>query len=176
MRVPWFRKGFPIKETVIHNDQTQLDADKVKAEIEEIEEEPDTPKFFNAFEFISSMSSGFDLSSLFENKRKVGSMFTSRCTAKAIVSKIEAVAKGLSYKVCKVKDFKVKMEGKLEGRKGKLAVVAEVFEVAPEVAIVEFSKSSGDTLEYAKFCEHDVRPALKDIVWTWQGDTICDAN
>lgn len=176
MRVPWFRKGFPIKETVIHNDQTQLDADKVKAEIEEIEEEPDTPKFFNAFEFISSMSSGFDLSSLFENKRKVGSMFTSRCTAKAIVSKIEAVAKGLSYKVCKVKDFKVKMEGKLEGRKGKLAVMAEVFEVAPEVAIVEFSKSSGDTLEYAKFCEHDVRPALKDIVWTWQGDTICDAN
>jgi 5'-AMP-activated protein kinase catalytic alpha subunit len=48
-----------------------------------------------------------------------------------------------------------------------------VFEVAPEVAVVEFSKSSGDTLEYATFCKEDVRPALKDIVWTWQGDNVC---
>ena len=57
--------------------------------------------------------------------------------------------------------------------KGKLAVTAEVFEVAPEVAVVEFSKSAGDTLEYKKFCEEDVRPALKDIVWSWQGENNC---
>ncbi|RRT40310.1 hypothetical protein B296_00053987, partial [Ensete ventricosum] len=45
-----------------------------------------------------------------------------------------------------------------------------VFEAAAGVAVVEFSKSTGDTLEYTKFCEEDVRPGLKDIVWTWQGD------
>ncbi|GMY29190.1 CBL-interacting serine/threonine-protein kinase 5-like [Fagus crenata] len=180
MRVPWFRKAFTrplafsIKETT-PSKVTQLEAEEDEHENEE-EESPKNPKFFNAFEFISSMSSGFDLSSLFEKKRKVGSMFTSKCAAAAIVAKIETVAKGLSYKVWKVKDFKVRMEGNAEGRKGKLAVTAEVFEVAPEVAIVEFSKSAGDTLEYAKFCEQDVRPALKDIVWTWQGDTLCNAN
>jgi 5'-AMP-activated protein kinase catalytic alpha subunit len=50
-------------------------------------------------------------------------------------------------------------------------MTVEVFEVAPEVAVVEFSKSAGDTLEYVKFCEEQVRPSLKDIVWSWQGDT-----
>lgn len=138
-----------------------------------------TPAFFNAFAFISSMSSGFDLSSLFETKKKTGSMFTSRCSVEAIVEKIEVTAEGLRFGVAKEKDFKLRLEGAAEGRKGKLAVTAEVYEVAAEVAVVEFSKSAGDTLEYVKFCEEDVRPALKDIVWTWQGDatnTGCNGN
>ncbi|XVF41186.1 hypothetical protein PTKIN_Ptkin01aG0259800 [Pterospermum kingtungense] len=29
-------------------------------------------------------------------------------------------------------------------------------------------KSSGDTLEFWKMLQKDVRPALKDIVWAWQ--------
>ena len=92
------------------------------------------------------------------------------------MAKIAAAARGLSFRVAEVKDFKIRLQGAAEGRKGRLAVTAEVFEVAPEVAVVEFSKSAGDTLEYAKFCEEDVRPALKDIVWTWQGDATCAAN
>lgn len=177
MRVPWFRKGFirpiravsavePIKEAT----QSEAAGDNHDYEL------PRTPKFFNAFEFISSMSSGFDLSSLFEKKRKVGSIFTSRFGAASIMAKLEAVAKGLSFRVVKEKDFKVRMEAAAEGRKGTLAITAEVFEVVPEVAIVEFSKSAGDTLEYTKFFEDDVRPALKDIVWTWQGDSICNGG
>ncbi|GMI92450.1 CBL-interacting protein kinase 25, SNF1-RELATED PROTEIN KINASE 3.25 [Hibiscus trionum] len=172
MRVPWFRKGFTrplafsIEEPI--SDANTEDDDSAAPMSNKLS----SPKFFNAFEFISSMSSGFDLSSLFENKRKSGTMFTSRCSATAIVAKIEAVAKGLNFRVGKVKDFKMKLQGSSEGRKGKLLVTAEVSEVAPEVAIVEFSKSSGDTLEYAKFCEENVRPALKDIVWTWQGDNF----
>ncbi|KAG5626286.1 hypothetical protein H5410_011504 [Solanum commersonii] len=48
-----------------------------------------------------------------------------------------------------LKEFKVKMQGTSNGRKGKLSVMAEVIEVEPEVAIVQFSKSAGDTfLEY----------------------------
>ncbi|GMI81516.1 CBL-interacting protein kinase 25, SNF1-RELATED PROTEIN KINASE 3.25 [Hibiscus trionum] len=166
-RVPWFLKrftrplAFSIEELPISDDSAESKSNKLSS-----------PKFFNAFEFISSMSSGFDLSSLFENKRKSGTMFTSRCSATAIMAKIEAAAKGLNFKVGNVKDFKMKLQGSSEGRKGKLLVTVEVSEVAPEVAIVEFSKSSGDTLEYAKFCEENVRPALKDIVWTWQGDNF----
>lgn len=176
MQNPWFQKGFskpiaisipePVGET---NDK---DDDKIIEEMELEKTTSSSPPFYNAFEFISSMSSGFDLSSLFEKKRKSGSMFTSKCSAAAIVAKLEAVAKRLNFSVG-VKEFKVKMQGKMEGRKGKLAVTAEVFEVAPEVAVVEFSKSAGDTLEYKKFCEEDVRPALKDIVWSWQGENNC---
>jgi hypothetical protein len=55
---------------------------------------PKTPKFFNAFEFISSMLFRFDLSSLFEKKRKVGSIFTSKCRVAVILAKIDAMAKG----------------------------------------------------------------------------------
>ncbi|URE42081.1 cbl-interacting protein kinase [Musa troglodytarum] len=109
---------------------------------------PATPRFYNAFELISSMATGFDLSTLFESRRKAGTVFTSRSPAAAIVEGLE----------------------RTEGRKGQLAVTAEVFEAAAGVAVVEFSKSSGDTLEYTKFCEEGVRPGLKNIVWAWQGD------
>ncbi|GAB4841678.1 CBL-interacting serine/threonine-protein kinase 16 [Ancistrocladus abbreviatus] len=163
-RVPWFCKGFrPPKafmaeEKIIENEGIGMP-----------NLSPSSPPFLNAFEFICSMSSGFDLSNLFESKRKAGSLFTSKVSANGIVSKIEAVAKGLKCKVAKLKNFKVKLLGPSEGRKGRLAVTVEVFKVAPEVAVVQFSKSAGDSLEYIKFCEEDVRPALKDIVWTWQG-------
>ena len=177
MRTPWFHKGLarPIRTAAMVK-ETTTQVEPSAGDDEHDDPSPKTPKFFNAFEFISSMSSGFDLSSLFEKKRKVGSIFTSRCRAAAILAKIEAVAKGLSMRVAKAKDFKLKMEAPTEGRKGRLAITAEIFEVAPEVAIVEFSKSSGDTLEYSKFFEDDVRPALKDIVWTWQGDCMCNGK
>ncbi|KAJ6924896.1 hypothetical protein NC652_017994 [Populus alba x Populus x berolinensis] len=169
MRNHWFLKGFS-RPVAFSIQESSMD------KTEQVNTNVSSPEFFNAFEFISSMSSGFDLSGLFETKRKSGSMFTSKFSASAIMEKIEGVARGLSYKVAKVKDFKVTLQGPCEGRKGKLAVTAEVFEVAPEVAVVEFSKSSGDTLEYTRFCEEDVRPALKDIVWTWQGDNVCNKD
>ncbi|KAL6216043.1 hypothetical protein ACLB2K_009270 [Fragaria x ananassa] len=176
MRVPWFRKGYTrplaFSPPPASSDKS-FDEDfgsTAPAPADAANHKSQSPNFFNAFQFISSMSSGFDLSNLFESKRKAGTMFTSKCSSAAIMAKIEHAAKALSFKVGTVKDFKLRLQGPNEGRKGRLSVTAEVFEVAPEVAVVEFSKSAGDTLEYAKFCEEDVRPALKDIVWTWQGD------
>lgn len=130
-----------------------------------------SPRFYNAFEFISSMSSGFDLSGMFETHRKSASLFTSKFRASTVMDKLESVAKKLNFKISfsKQNEYKLKMQGISEGRKGKLSVTVEVFEVAPEVAVVEFSKESGDTLEYKKF-EEDVRPGLQDIVWSWQGE------
>lgn len=174
MKNAWFRKGL-VQPITFPNDLD--DNEKVLIKYgdhqEGVLESKHSPPFYNAFEFISSMSSGFDLSSLFEKQKKKGSMFTSKCPAPVILAKLEYVAKKLDFTVV-VSDteFKVKMQGKIEGRKGKLAVMAEVFEVAPEVAVVRLSRCSGDTLEYTKFCEEDVRPALKDIVWSWQGEDI----
>ncbi|KAL0890654.1 hypothetical protein Bca101_014637 [Brassica carinata] len=170
-RTPWFRKSFKAPVAAIESPGRN-----------DVEEEGASPKFFNAFEFISSMSSGFDLSSLFESKRKVRSMFTSRWSAAEIVAKMEGIGKEMGMKVRRTKDFKVKMQGKTEGRKGQISVTAEVFEVAPEVAVVELCKSAGDTLEYNRLYEEQVRPALKDIVWSWHGDSnnnninISDSN
>lgn len=161
MNVPWFQKGLCLSTTTT-NDDLELDS--------KVNLINSTPQFFNAFEFISSMSSGFDLSGLFEEKKKRGSVFTSKCSVSEIVTKIESAAKNLRFKVKKVKDFKLRLQGLIEGRKGKLAVTAEIYEVAPELAVVEFSKCSGDTFEYVKLFEEDVRPALKDIVWSWQGE------
>lgn len=171
----WFQKGLA-QSTVSPND---LEDTENGVRSEDQEEFPGktgskhSPPFYNAFELISSMSSGFDLSSLFETKRRKGSVFTSKCPASMILSTLKSVAKKLNFRVA-VSDteFKVKLLGKEEGRKGKLAVTAEVFELAAELVVVELSKCSGDTFEYTKFCEEDVRPALKDIVWSWQGDNI----
>ncbi|KAG6436880.1 hypothetical protein SASPL_101784 [Salvia splendens] len=56
--------------------------------------------------------------------------------------------------------------GSVTGRKGKLGIAADIFSVAPSIVVVEVKKSSGDTLEYNQFCSKELRPALKDIVWT----------
>uniref|UniRef100_A0A1J3HK67 non-specific serine/threonine protein kinase n=2 Tax=Noccaea caerulescens TaxID=107243 RepID=A0A1J3HK67_NOCCA len=170
MRTPWLRKNFtpPLAFKI---DEPICSPSNNEDEARDLEEtEPISPKFFNAFEFISSMSSGFDLSSLFESKRKVQSVFTSRSPATVIMEKIETATKEMNMNVKTTKDFKVKMEGKTEGRKGRLSMTAEVFEVAPEISVVEFCKAAGDTLEYNRLYEEEVRPALNDIVWSWHGD------
>ncbi|CAL9010868.1 unnamed protein product [Prunus brigantina] len=189
MRDPWFQKGsnFPRPIGVpnsIENDQNKKD-DRIgnlgrsrsgSILTSTTKYSSSSPPFFNAFEFISSMSSGFDLSNIFypstmfKDKRKSGSMFTSKCSSSTIMAKLRVVAERLNFRVVCEKEFKMKLQGKKEGRKGKLAVSAELFHVATEVEVVKFSKLAGDTLEYTKFCEEDVRPALKDIVWTWQGE------
>ncbi|OIW11962.1 hypothetical protein TanjilG_02169 [Lupinus angustifolius] len=171
MNDPWFQIGFirPIafsmKESYFEGD---IDFNDDGVEVNNEVEKPARP-FYNAFEIISSLSHGFDLRSLFETRKRSPSMFISKFSALAVLAKLEAVAKKLNFRVIGKKEFMVRMQGNREGRKGKLAMTVEVFEVAPEVAVVEFNMSSGDTFEYIKFCEEEVRPSLKDIVWTWQG-------
>ncbi|KAF6176913.1 hypothetical protein GIB67_030596 [Kingdonia uniflora] len=81
---------------------------------------------------------------------------------------LEEIAETESFKVQK-KDGKVKLQGSKEGRKGQLAIDAEIFEVTPSFHVVEVKKTAGDTLEYHNFCNQELKPSLKDIVWTWQG-------
>ncbi|KAI9089509.1 hypothetical protein K1719_029114 [Acacia pycnantha] len=184
MNDPWFQYGFmrPIAFSMKEPSSEDFDMEEVEEIVEgergqgSIEnnnnnQTQQSRPFYNAFEIISSLSHGFDLRSLFETRKRSPSMFTTKFSAAAVVGKLEAVARGLNMRVTGKKEFMVKMQGTKEGRKGKLGMTVEVFEVAPEVAVVEFTKSSGDTLEYVKLCEEDVRPALKDIVWSWQGDT-----
>ncbi|QCE08831.1 CBL-interacting serine/threonine-protein kinase 5-like [Vigna unguiculata] len=193
MKDPWFQVGFmrPIafsmKETALE-DNIDFNGDDAggsggsgnvsgsedgNSNGELVGAKPARPSY-NAFEIISSLSNGFDLSNLFETRKRSPSMFISKHSASTVMAKLEALAKKLNFRVTGKKQFTVRMQGATEGRKGKLGMTVEVFEVAPEVAVVEFSKSAGDTLEYIKLCEEEVRPSLKDIVWSWQGD--CDSR
>ncbi|WVZ21248.1 hypothetical protein V8G54_008570 [Vigna mungo] len=112
------------------------------------------PVYMNAFELISR-SQNFNLDSLFEmqtDEVKQETCFTSQCPAIEIMHKIEEAAKPLGFNV-QIQNYKMKLQGDQNGRKGHLSMATEVFEVAPSVHMVELRKTGGDTLEFHKACE-----------------------
>ncbi|KAG6517802.1 CBL-interacting protein kinase 6-like [Zingiber officinale] len=125
------------------------------------------PEKLNAFHLIS-FSEGFNLSPLFEGARKEGMRFTTKEPASSVVSKLESVAASTSWKLRVTKSGAggVWMEGEDKGRTGRLAIAAQFFALAESVLVVEVRKDDGDTVEYQKFCAYELRPALKDIMWS----------
>lgn len=171
MRTTWFRNGFvtPVSSPVSPK-KWEDDDGGVLIDGGEDNSGAISPRTCNAFQLISSMSSGFDLSGLFESEKKAGTVFTSRAPAATVVQKLEAVGRALGYKITRGKGRRVRMEAKANGTNGGLTITAEVLEVAADVSVVEFAHDAGDALEFNKFCAEDVRPGLADIAWAWQGD------
>ncbi|XP_021729694.1 CBL-interacting serine/threonine-protein kinase 6-like [Chenopodium quinoa] len=125
----------------------------------------------NAFHIIS-MSEGLDLSALFSEEKKkreereeIG--FTTTISQTEVISRLEELA-ALSgkFKVSKVGDSVVRLQGQEKGRKGRLVIVVELFAVSSSFLMVEVKKDSGDTLEFNRFCQNQLRPALLDVIWT----------
>ncbi|OAY79966.1 CBL-interacting protein kinase 18-like [Ananas comosus] len=177
MENPWFRKGLDDRligykresKEIVPADITTVvnssDGDGIEGK-----QEAGRISNMNAFDIIS-LSAGFDLSGLFEQTdQRREARFTSSKPASTIISKLEEIARGLRFKVKKKDDGVLKLEGSKEGRKGVLAIDAEIFEVTPTFHLVEIKKTNGDTLEYQKVWKQEFRPALKDIVWAWQGE------
>jgi len=179
MENPWFRKGLDAK-LLRYNLKTK-DAPPVvmNADFDSMgtilategkEQEARKPANMNAFDIIS-LSTGLDLSGMFEESdKKRESKFTSTKTSSTIISKIEDMAKNLRLKLTKKDGGLLKMEGAKPGRKGVMGIDAEIFEVSPNFHLVEIKKTNGDTLEYQKVFNQEMRPALADIVWAWQGE------
>ncbi|KAF4363097.1 CBL-interacting serine/threonine-protein kinase 23 [Cannabis sativa] len=168
----WFKKGYKpprFEQADVNVD----DVDDIFNEfgesgnlvVERREEGSTAPVTMNAFELIST-SQGLNLSSLFEKQMglvKRETRFTSKCSAKEIITKIEQAAGPLGFDI-KKNNFKLKLHGEKSGRKGPLSVATEIFEVAPSLYMVEVRKSGGDTLEFHKFYKN-LSTGLKDIVW-----------
>ncbi|KAL1210488.1 CBL-interacting serine/threonine-protein kinase 6 [Cardamine amara subsp. amara] len=162
----WFKKSStrsrnePIVTSLATTTEEDLDLSVHKSK-----EETET---LNAFHIIA-LSEGFDLSPLFEEKKKEEKRemrFATSRPASSVISSLEEAARvGNKFDVRK-SESRVRIEGKQNGRKGKLAVEAEIFTVAPSFVVVEVKKDHGDTLEYNNFCSTALRPALKDIFWT----------
>ncbi|KAE8726978.1 CBL-interacting protein kinase 26 [Hibiscus syriacus] len=167
----WFKRGLiaELKKPEMENEQASQDSGNSNHNAETKQESVQLPNL-NAFDIIS-LSDGFDLSGLFDRiSEKRETRFSSRQPASVIISKLEEAARRLKLKV-KKKDAGVwKLERLKEGRKGILSIDAEIFQVTPTFHLVEIKKSNGDTLEYQKMVKEDMKPALQDIVWVWQGD------
>jgi 5'-AMP-activated protein kinase catalytic alpha subunit len=180
MENSWFKKGLekPIVIDIGKNELASLHTDGVfevsknssDSNTESIQQQTKPCNNLNAFDIIS-FSSGFDLSSLFEDTiQKKEMRFTSNKPASIIISKFEEICKCLRLKVTKKDGGLLKLESSKEGRKGTLNIDAEIFEITPLFHLVELKKSEGDTVEYQKLLQQEIRPALKDIVWNWQGE------
>lgn len=167
----WFRRGPKSKEKEVAPAATEASSPSENENNLAVEanQESGRPSNLNAFDIIS-LSDGFDLSGLFEkNSLSREARFTSRKPATVIISKLEEMAKYLKLKVNKKDHGLLKMDRLQEGRKGFLSIDAEIFEITPNFHLVEVKKSNGDTMEYQQMLE-DIRPALRDIVWVWQGE------
>ncbi|KAF9672455.1 hypothetical protein SADUNF_Sadunf11G0043500 [Salix dunnii] len=181
MKNCWFRKGYEQIETppspqgdarssLIRDVHAAFDNESNSKEKSMVApRSPLIPTRYNAFDIIS-LSEGFDLSGLFEKdkNRRHEARFTTTQPASMIMSKFEQIAMAENFSF-KKKDGTLMLEGNREGRKGLLAIDAEICEVTPSFYVVELKKKSGDSFEYKEFCDHELKPSLEDIVWAWQG-------
>ncbi|CAD6270624.1 unnamed protein product [Miscanthus lutarioriparius] len=175
----WFRKGpgeiRAVKEKILNENATTNAAPVLATRRKKIAHEDMkhlAATNLNAFEIIS-FSTGLDLSGLFIKKEcRKETRFTSDKPALAIISKLEEVAKALNLRIRKKDNGIVKIQGRREGRNGVLQFDTEIFEITPSYHLIEMKQTSGDSVEYQKLLEEDIRPGLKDIVWAWYGDDL----
>ncbi|KAB2038797.1 hypothetical protein ERO13_D03G144800v2 [Gossypium hirsutum] len=170
----WFKKGLNVEQKKLEKENEQASPNMGPSapcgnsnDSAETKQESVQLPSLNAFDLIC----GFDLSGLFDGvSEKRETRFSSRQPASVIISKLEEAARHLRLKVKKKDAGVLKMERLKEGRKGILSIDAEIFEVTQTFHLVEIKKSNGDTLEYQQILKEEMRPALQDIVWVWQGD------
>ncbi|XP_078443819.1 CBL-interacting protein kinase 6-like [Wolffia australiana] len=119
------------------------------------------PEKLNAFHIIS-LSSGLDLSQLFEDGNAL--RFVTAEPPGVVISRLESVVEGRSGDISVTKcEAGLLMEKQVTGKGGRLSLEVGIFVVAPSVLVVELKKLSGDTTEYRNFCRNELRPALQDI-------------
>nr|XP_043623402.1 CBL-interacting serine/threonine-protein kinase 12-like isoform X2 [Erigeron canadensis] len=176
----WFKKGFQDVKFYLEDDKLysvphgEIEADVIDyssgSESQTIPEarkqlrvsaSMPRPASLNAFDLIS-FSPGCSLSGLFEDGGEE-SRFVSSASVPNIISKLEEIAKGVSFKVRK-KDFRVSLEGSREGERGPLTIGAEIFELTPNLRVLELKKKAGDRVEYDEFFDRELRPGLRTLM------------
>lgn len=173
MQSSWFRKGFDAKNATIAVGEKEIAHIDVGYDGTKLESAKLTN--LNAFDIIS-LSTGFDLSGFFvRNDQKDEIQFTSTKSASDIMSKIEDIAAHLKLGVMKKGEGSMKLKG-TEGRNRKLSIDVAIFEITSSFHLVEVKKSGGDTIDYQKMLKREIRPALGEIVWSWQGEQAALVN
>ncbi|KAI3680806.1 hypothetical protein L6452_35582 [Arctium lappa] len=183
MEDKWFKKGFRHIKFYVEDDDLMISGEiedcveysSDQSFYSESESESDVrkrsfsgnlnnlmrPVSLNAFDLIS-FSRGFSLSGLFEDGVEEF-RFVSGAPVSSIVSKLEEVAKVVSFSVRR-KDCRISLEGSREGVKGPLTITVEIFELTPNLRVIEVKKKAGDKGEYDEFCANKLRPGLQPLV------------
>ncbi|KAL7225032.1 hypothetical protein ACSBR1_020335 [Camellia fascicularis] len=157
----WFKKGFKHSLACVwQSNQSLLSESELEIESRRRLLSLPRPASLNAFDIIS-FSPGFDLSGLLE-KGGDGTRFVSGAPVPKIISKLEEIAKVVSFTVRKM-DCRVSLEGTREGVKGPLTIAAEIFELTRSLRVVEVKKKGGDKGEYDDFCNRELRPGLQNL-------------
>ena len=121
----------------------------------------------NAFDLII-LSQGLNLAALFDRRQdydKLQNRFLSRKPAKVIMSSMEVVAQSMGYKT-HIRNYKMRVEGLNANKTSHLAVMLEIFEVAPSIFMIELQRAAGDTSDYNKFI-NNYCSKLDDIIWNF---------
>ncbi|XP_076952230.1 CBL-interacting protein kinase 2-like [Bidens hawaiensis] len=145
---PWFKTGLVETNTVT----TSTSADSVGAGGGSV-------GCCNAFDIIS-LSRGLNLSGLFsdngEDDKEV--RFMLKQPGATIVSRLEELAMGLKMKVVKKNEVILRMEGLKD-----LVVDFEVFEIMPNVSLIEVELVAGDRVGFQEMMSKHVKPVLKSV-------------
>ncbi|XP_044499595.1 CBL-interacting serine/threonine-protein kinase 7-like [Mangifera indica] len=126
----------------------------------------------NAFDIIS-LSSGLDLSGLFEVTKRKEKRFTTVEKAERVVEKVKEVGEKLGYRVERGKSGGVIGLGKL----GRMVLVAQVLEIAPQFLLVEMKVvdacgGGGGAVEFEEVHWTDLQVGLQDIVLSWHNNDV----
>ncbi|XP_031487220.1 CBL-interacting protein kinase 24-like [Nymphaea colorata] len=171
----WFQKNYVAAG---HGRDESVNLDDVQAVFDDIEDQYVSeqrgnndmgPLIMNAFEMIT-LSQGLNLSALFDRRQdyvKRQTRFVSREPAKVIISTLETVGESMGLKV-RARNYKMRLEGVSANKAGQFAIALEVFEVAPDLFMVDVRKAAGDTLEYHKFYKQFCSK-LEHIIWSPSG-------
>ncbi|KAJ4722573.1 Non-specific serine/threonine protein kinase [Melia azedarach] len=149
MNHPWLKKSFQQKQQQ-EQERSLFESELVLGNKESSKYEKISGMVsMNAFDIIS-LSSGLDLSGLFEVKKRKEKRFTTMEKTESVMEKVKEIGERLGYKVEKGKSGGVIGLGKL----GRMVLVIEVLmEIAPEmfvmeVRVVDNSVSEGCRLEF----------------------------
>nr|GMD00537.1 CBL-interacting protein kinase 18-like [Ipomoea batatas] len=181
----WFKRGFESRNEkhtpgefqatlpIPNPNPNPVVLDHTPEEKQEMEKQP--PTYLNAFDIIS-LSTGFDLSGLFvslDQKEEV--QFTSVQPRSAITGKFDEIARNLKLEVTIEGETRMVLKGSHEGGGniigfGALSIDVAVYEITSSFHLIEMKRSSGNVIEYQNMLRQQIRPALEEIVWSWQGE------
>ncbi|OAY55656.1 CBL-interacting serine/threonine-protein kinase 7 [Manihot esculenta] len=115
------------------------------------------PSSVSAFDIIS-LSSGLDLSGLFDVTSRRTKSFTSRETMERMAERVREVGRQLGYRVEEGKG------GAIGLGKGRVVVVVEAVEVAEKLLVVELKVVQGGGVEFGEAQWGELKDGLQDVV------------
>ncbi|KAJ6911144.1 hypothetical protein NC652_021701 [Populus alba x Populus x berolinensis] len=119
-----------------------------------------------AFDIIS-LSSGLDLSRLFEVKSRKERRFTSSETVERVTERLREVGGRLGYRVVEGKGGSAIGLGK-----GRVGVLFEVFEIAEKLLVVEVKMVEGGGVEFEEVHWGELKDELEDVVLQWHNGVM----